>query len=152
MFSQVFQVADRLADQGFTVGVPDLFGDDAWKMSEFPPPDKQKFMQWIHTKGDVGKTAVKVHQTREYLHKECSATLFGVIGFCWGSSVSLHLASAQPRQAIQCDEIISFERHLIVYSDLSVIGCILMSSYALCEKDILLSGEMAHFMIRGDGR
>jgi dienelactone hydrolase len=79
-------------------------------MSDFPPSDPKKFTEWIQSAGDVGKAAMQVEHTRAYLSKECGANVFGVVGFCWGGGVSLHLASALPLSAL-CDYQFLSKRH-----------------------------------------
>ena len=51
---QTFQVADRLAEQGFLVAVPDYFEGDEWPLSDFPPSDGNKFMNWVATTANTG--------------------------------------------------------------------------------------------------
>ena len=103
--AQVFQVADRLSEQGYSVAVPDFFGDNTWPLDKFPPPEndpkynQDEFMKWVKSAGDVDGTSKKVKMVQEHMKKEHSATQFGIVGFCWGGGVSLHLASA--RQTVQ---------------------------------------------------
>lgn len=91
MHEQVFQVADRLADAGFSVAVFDPFDGKPWPMSKFPPPDKAEFMAWINSMpaADVAATAATV---RQWMADNRGANTFGVAGYCWGSSISLLMA------------------------------------------------------------
>jgi dienelactone hydrolase len=60
----VHQVADRLAEQGFTVAVPDLLGGDAWPLEDFPPADEVAFAHWLETAGNTDKAIEKVRSLR----------------------------------------------------------------------------------------
>lgn len=88
---QVFQVADRIAAAGFTVAVPNVLQEAGpWPMSDFPPSDNAKFMQWINAQ-EATSVVAKVTAARKHIEAK-GVTSFGVIGFCWGASISLYMA------------------------------------------------------------
>jgi dienelactone hydrolase len=95
-------VADRLADHGFCLAVPDLFNGKPWPMTEYPPPDMESFMAWIASVGDVKTNADKVIAAKQFLAESRGATACGTVGFCWGSCVSLYLAGALWGRAQDC--------------------------------------------------
>eukprot|EP00892_Ulva_mutabilis_P003395 jgi/Ulvmu1/1427/UM011_0156.1 len=100
-FSQVFQVADRLADCGFSVAVFDPFKGEPWPMSDFPPSDAAKFMDWI-TSMPLESVAASAANVRQWMAANRGAASFGVTGFCWGSSVSLFMAGSTSYKASAC--------------------------------------------------
>ena len=99
--SQVFQVADRLADQGYVVAVPDMFGpSNSWPIAKFPPSSDEQskeFMAWIDSTANREATALKVKEAQKHLKEIKGVDTFGVVGFCWGGSVALTLAGALRR-------------------------------------------------------
>jgi hypothetical protein len=60
-------------------------------MSDFPPSDGKKFMAWINSL-ETSSVAAMVTATQKHLEGK-GVTGFGVVGFCWGSSISLYMAS-----------------------------------------------------------
>mmetsp|Transcript_12309 Transcript_12309/g.29237 ORF Transcript_12309/g.29237 Transcript_12309/m.29237 type:complete len:249 (+) Transcript_12309:95-841(+) len=96
-FPQVFQVADRIADSGFAVGVPDIFRGSPWPMDKFPPKPEDNFMEWIKPKMEY-LTQIKpdVDATVSLLRTTAGAKegKYGVIGFCAGAALALQ-AGAQ---------------------------------------------------------
>jgi protein XRP2 len=102
-FNQSMQVSDRLVDAvpGLACAMPDVFRGAPWKMSEFPPTDKAKFMAFIdahpwddsHVKRDV-KAAFEALEARAADGSSPSSSLKRfTMGFCWGAMMAL-LANA----------------------------------------------------------
>lgn len=88
---QVFQVADRIAKAGFTVAVPNVLQESGpWPMSDFPPSDGNKFMAWVNSQ-ETTAVVGKVNSAKTLLEGK-GVTSFGVVGFCWGSGISLYMA------------------------------------------------------------
>lgn len=103
------QFADRLADMGFVVCVPDIIGD-AWPAENVPPTKDGKFpagvepgdgtdvlFNWImtheNTRLDRSDTLEAV---KAYLEKEYSITKIGFVGMCWGAKVAFKAANKVP--------------------------------------------------------
>jgi hypothetical protein len=43
------QGADILGDQlGSRIAMPDFFKGKPWSLKDFPPPDRQVFLSWLH--------------------------------------------------------------------------------------------------------
>ena len=92
---QVFQVADRIAAAGFTVAVPNVLQEAGpWPMSDFPPSDGAKFMAWVNSL-ETPAVVAKVKAAQKHIEARGVAS-FGVVGFCWGSMISLYMARAAP--------------------------------------------------------
>uniref|UniRef100_A0A7S3QXW6 Dienelactone hydrolase domain-containing protein n=1 Tax=Dunaliella tertiolecta TaxID=3047 RepID=A0A7S3QXW6_DUNTE len=88
-FKQVYQVADRLADAGFLVTVPDMWRGKPWPMSKFPPKPEDNFMGWVTENGSWDKTVGPDFKAAVESLKSKGAPKIGTIGFCWGALIAL---------------------------------------------------------------
>mmetsp|Transcript_9609 Transcript_9609/g.27518 ORF Transcript_9609/g.27518 Transcript_9609/m.27518 type:complete len:251 (+) Transcript_9609:118-870(+) len=94
-FSQVFQMADRIASSGFMVAMPDVFHGKPWTMARFPPKPEDNFMDWLTSISDYpGKVKPDVEASLAVLkQKGAEEGKCGVIGFCWGAAMALAMGA-----------------------------------------------------------
>lgn len=107
-FKQSCQVADRLAEAlpGLGVALPDVFRGHPWKMSEFPPTDKAKFMAFIgahpyddaHVRGDV-KAAFEALEGKKEGGGGAAPLKRLTMGNCWGVLMACE-ANADPEMRV----------------------------------------------------
>ncbi|XP_053324017.1 carboxymethylenebutenolidase homolog [Spea bombifrons] len=85
-------IADLLCAHGYIAICPDFFvGKDPWK----PTDDWSVFPEWLKSRQatNVGKETDVV---LKYLKEQCHVKKIGVIGFCWGGTVTHHLMLTYP--------------------------------------------------------
>lgn len=91
---QAFQVCDSLAAAtGFRVAMPNILRDDAWGLDNFPPPNKDVFMNWIGTTASWDKIADNDIPALLEALRANGAKKFVIVGFCWGSKVAITAAN-----------------------------------------------------------
>ncbi len=93
LVDQIKGVADRLAAEGFSVFVPDLYGGRVTS----DPQEAAGFMQRLDPRQAAGQVAGII----DHLHTGAPAPLKGVgcVGFCMGGGLALYLAAVEPRLA-----------------------------------------------------
>ncbi|KAF5832399.1 hypothetical protein DUNSADRAFT_11731 [Dunaliella salina] len=123
----VYQVADRLADAGFLVTVPDMWRGKPWPMDKFPPKPEDNFMGWVTENGSWDKTSGPDFKAAVESLKSKGAPKIGTIGFCWGAMIALSgesllsLCQVSDWFLHQCHCIceLSFLRKLVTDKDLA---------------------------------
>jgi len=83
--ANVMQFADKLADTGVRVVMPDFFRGKPW---EKIPLDRSELMSWIMVHGTWDIVNKDLKLVIEYL-KSHGAHKFAAYGFCWGGKMSL---------------------------------------------------------------
>uniref|UniRef100_A0A061QT32 Dienelactone hydrolase family protein n=1 Tax=Tetraselmis sp. GSL018 TaxID=582737 RepID=A0A061QT32_9CHLO len=104
-YPQLFQVCDRIASAGFSVGMPDMFRGSPWTKDKFPPKPEDNFMGWVKSQSDFyWKVKPDIDATVSLLRRTDAVAdgKAAVIGFCWGGAMSLQAASDPKFGAVAC--------------------------------------------------
>ncbi|KAM8966484.1 carboxymethylenebutenolidase homolog [Pelodytes ibericus] len=97
-------IADLLTTQGYLTICPDFFvGQDPWN----PAADRSTFLEWLKSR-QATKVDKETDVVLKYLKEQCHIKKIGVIGFCWGGTVTHHLMLKYPeiKAGVSCYGII----------------------------------------------
>ena len=108
LVDQIKGVADRLAEEGFAVLIPDLYGG---KLTD-DPKEAANFMQQLDPRKAANQVASAIHYLKVW--EVTTGAEIGCVGFCMGGGLALCLAMVEPKisafvvyyGAIPWDEIV----------------------------------------------
>jgi dienelactone hydrolase len=110
-----YQVADRLANRGFLVVMPDFFHGTHWTLETFPPVNGFDSPEWTGFLAKLTYENMKpIVQKGIDILRSLGATSIASVGFCWGGGIAIQaltdglvIAAASPHPSFLTTDIMS---------------------------------------------
>jgi dienelactone hydrolase len=85
--TNIWQICDTLAAQGYRVALPDFFHGEPWKREHYPYPTDEEFYEFVRATSWEESVRADLRLVLD-AYKAQGITKFGIFGFCFGGRIS----------------------------------------------------------------